>query len=74
MFLQSEQSITLMGFAPTGLPQLRGTPTSRIKTVRAGERDCPQDNPLSKRVQNFDLRLVLALFLYIVVASFVLLC
>ncbi len=23
-------------------------PTSRIKTVRAGERDCPQDKPLSK--------------------------
>src|SRR5690606_5439483 len=31
--------------------------TSRIKTVRAGARDCPQDNPLSKRAQNFDSRL-----------------
>jgi len=31
--------------------------TSRIKTVRAGERDCPQDNPLSKWAQSFDSRL-----------------
>lgn len=27
---------------------------SRIKTVRAGERDCPQANPLSKQARNFD--------------------
>ncbi len=44
--------------------------TSRIKTVRAGVRDCPQDNPLSKRARTFDLRQVLALFLYVVVARF----
>jgi hypothetical protein len=44
-------------------------PTSRIKTVRAGARDCPQDNPLSKRARCFDLRQVLALFLYIVANS-----
>ena len=35
---------------------LKLKPTSRIKTVRAGARDCPQDNPLSKRAQNFDSR------------------
>ena len=28
--------------------------TSRIKTVRAGGRDCPQDNPLCKRAICFD--------------------
>ena len=28
--------------------------TSRIKTVRAGARDCPQDNPLSKRERSLD--------------------
>ncbi len=44
--------------------------TSRIKTVRAGERDCPQDNPLSKRERSFDSRLVLALFLYVVGFSY----
>ena len=38
--------------------------TSRIKTVRAGVRDCPQDNPLSKRAGSFDLIQVWALFLY----------
>ncbi len=32
--------------------------TSRIKTVRASERDCPQDNPLSKRAGSFDPRLI----------------
>ncbi len=32
--------------------------TSRIKTVRAGERDCPQDNRLSKRAQSFDSRTI----------------
>ena len=41
--------------------------TSRIKTVRVGVRDCPQDNPLSKRARSFDLRQVWALFLYNVV-------
>ena len=44
--------------------------TSRIKTVRAGERDCPQDNPLSKQAQNFDSRQALALFLYSVTTRF----
>ena len=29
--------------------------TSRIKTVRAGVRDCPQENQLSKRARSFDL-------------------
>jgi len=47
-----------------------------IKTVRAGELDCPsrspqlqwrgKDNQRSKRVQRFDLEQVLALFLYVV--------
>ncbi len=32
--------------------------TSRIKTVLAGELDCPQDNQLSKRARSFELRLV----------------
>ena len=41
--------------------------TSRIKTVRAGASDCPQDNPLSKRALSFDSRHNLALFLYVVV-------
>ncbi len=43
--------------------------TSRIKTVRAGECDCPQDNPLSKRARSFELRQVVALFLYSVAIS-----
>ena len=45
--------------------------TSRIKTVRAGERDCPQDNQLSKRARTFDLIKVEALFLYIVATRFI---
>lgn len=42
--------------------------TFRIKTG-AGELDCQQDNPLSKRVGTFELRQVLALFLYIFVGN-----
>ena len=41
-----------------------------LKTVRAGERDCPQDNPLSKRARSFDSKPNLALFLYVVGNSF----
>ena len=40
--------------------------TFRIKTVRAGVLDYPQDYSLSKGARTFDLRQVLALFLYIV--------
>ena len=43
--------------------------TSRIKTVRGGELDCPKNNQLSNRAPLFDSRQVLALFLYTVVAS-----
>jgi len=48
-------------------------PTSRIKTVRAGARDCPPDNPLSKRAESLNLSQDQALFLYIVAISFLLL-
>jgi hypothetical protein len=43
---------------------------SRIKIVRAGERNCPQNNQRSKQALSFDSRKVLALFLYIVVQRF----
>jgi hypothetical protein len=39
--------------------------------VRAGVRDCPQDNPLSKEERTFNSRLIFALFLYVVVARFI---
>ena len=32
--------------------------TSRIKTVRAGELDCPQDNQRCKQARNLELRQV----------------
>ncbi len=46
--------------------------TFRVKTVRAGAYDCPKDNQAYKRARSFDLRLIQALFLYVVVVSFIL--
>ncbi|MBI9038661.1 MAG: hypothetical protein JEY97_11055, partial [Bacteroidales bacterium] len=48
-FLQGEQSIALIGFAPTGLTQHRGTLTVRIRIVAdCGALSC-QDKRKLKR-------------------------
>ncbi len=40
--------------------------TSRIKTARAGELDCPQDNQALQASTDFRVETDLALFLYVV--------